>query len=153
MYKLKFSVIIDAPREKVWNIMISDETYRIWTEVFQKGSHFVGDWNEGSKIHFLAPNEEGKMYGMVSFIKENREFEYISIKHLGFVADGKEDTASDIVKSWAGLHENYTFTGINGKTELLVESDTLEEFKEMFETNWPISLQKIKELSEDECNN
>ena len=150
MYKLKFSIVINAPKEKVWNIMLSDETYRIWTEVFQKGSHFAGDWSEGSKIHFLAPNEEGKMYGMVSFIKENRKYEFISIEHLGFVADGIEDTTSDTVKSWAGFHENYTFNEKNGNTELIVESDTLEEFKEMFENIWPKSLQIIKELSESE---
>ena len=72
MQKLKFSIEINATKEKVWNTMLEDKTYRIWTEVFSKGSHFIGDWSKGSKILFLGPNENGEMGGMVSRIKENK---------------------------------------------------------------------------------
>ena len=113
MDKLNFSIIINAPKEKVWNTMLDDKTYRIWTEAFSPGSHYVGTWDKGSKILFLGPNEKGIMGGMVSRIKENRLFEYISIEHLGIVHDGVEDTTSDAVKQWAGSLENYTFRKIS----------------------------------------
>jgi len=148
MQKLKFSIEINATKEKVWNTMLEDKTYRIWTEAFSKGSHFIGDWSKGSKILFLGPNENGEMGGMVSRIKENKLYEYISIEHLGVVENGKEDTTSDAVKQWAGSLENYTFKNKDGKTELLVDMDINDEYKEMFEGMWPNALQKLKEISE-----
>lgn len=148
MEKLKFSILIMAAKEKVWKTMLEDATYRIWTEAFTAGSHYVGNWNKGSKILFLAPGNDGKLGGMVSRIKENKLYEYISIEHLGEVIDGVEDTTSDRVKQWSGSHENYTFVDKNGKTELIVEMDITEEFKEMFEDIWPNALQKLKSLCE-----
>lgn len=112
------------------------------------GSHYVGDWNKGSKILFLAPGESGKMGGMVARIKENRQYEYVSIEHLGIVEEGKEDTSSEAVQAWAGALENYTFNEANGATEVLVDMDTVDEYKEMFLNTWPKALQKLKELAE-----
>lgn len=85
---------------------------------------------------------------MVSRIKENRKHEYISIEHLGVVQDGEEDTTSDAVKQWAGSLESYTFKDRNGKTELLVDMDINDEYKDMFSDMWPKSLEKLKALAE-----
>jgi uncharacterized protein YndB with AHSA1/START domain len=148
MQKLKFSIEINATKEKVWNTMLEDKTYRIWTEAFSKGSHYIGDWSKGSKILFLGPNENGEMGGMVSRIKENKKYEFISIEHIGMVQDGKEDTTSEAIKVWAGALENYTFKDKSGTTEILVEMDSNEEYTEMFEGMWPNALQKLKELAE-----
>ena len=63
--------------------------------------------------------------------------------------DGVEDTTSDRVKIWAGALENYTFIDKDGKTELVVDLDINEEFKEMFEGMWPKALQKLKSLCEN----
>lgn len=128
--------------------MLGEESYKEWTDVFMPGSHYKGDWNEGSKILFLAPDESGKMGGMVSRIKENRKYEYVSIEHLGMVQNGIEDTSSDDVKKWAGSLENYTFKENNGTTEVLVDMDSNDEYKEMFEEMWPKALKKLKKLSE-----
>lgn len=149
MDKLEFSIVIDAPKEKVWNTMLEDKTYRIWTEAFMPGSYYDGDWTKGSKILFLGPGNDGKVGGMVSRIKDNRLYEYVSIEHLGEVIDGVEDTTSDRVKDWAGALENYTFIDKDGKTELIVDMNINEEFKEMFEGMWPKALQKLKALCED----
>lgn len=148
MDKLHFSIVINAPKAKVWHTMLDDATYRVWTEAFTPGSHYVGNWSKGSKILFLGPNKKGGMSGMVSRIKENRLHEFISIEHLGEVHDGKEDTTSEAVKAWAGALENYTFNETGGTTEVLVDLDTAEEFTEMFQNMWPKALQKLKELAE-----
>ncbi|MBK7229815.1 MAG: SRPBCC domain-containing protein [Ignavibacteriales bacterium] len=150
MSKLNFSILIDAPISKVWDTMLEDKTYREWTEAFTEGSYYKGDWSKESKILFLGPNPEtGKEGGMVSKIKDNKLHEFISIEHLGEVYDGVEDTTSDRVKDWAGALENYTFANKNGKTELVVDLDINEEFKEMFEGMWPKALQKLKSLCEE----
>ena len=149
MNKLNFSITINAPTARVWSTMLDDATYRLWTEAFCAGSYYVGDWSKGSKILFLGPDPgTGKLGGMVARIEENRLHEFISIEHLGMVTDGQEDTTSDAVKSWAGAHENYTFKEKGGATEVLVEMDVTEDFKEVFEGMWPKALQKLKELAE-----
>ncbi|UCF36571.1 MAG: SRPBCC domain-containing protein [Acidobacteriota bacterium] len=148
MKRLRYSITINSPKEKVWKTMLEDATYRIWSEVFMKGSHFTGDWSEGSKMLFLAPDECGKTFGMVSLIRKNRLYEFISIEHLGFLKDGVEDTTSPEVKAFAGAQENYTFTEKDRRTEVLVELDTVEEYAGMFEDTWPRALEKLKELAE-----
>src|SRR5690606_19695354 len=121
--RMRISIVIDAPKGKVWDVMLDDSTYRQWTEVFSAGSHFVGDWRQGSQILFLGPDETGKMSGMISRIKENRRHDFISIEHVGIIHGGEEDTTSEMVKKWAGALENYTFKDLGGKTEVLVEVD------------------------------
>lgn len=141
--------MINAPAAHVWNVMLDDNTYRLWTEAFSPGSYYKGDWNKGSKILFLGPGEHGDA-GMVSRIKESRKHEYVSIEHLGMVQDGKEDTSSEQAKAWAGAQENYTFKEKNGTTELLIDltGNFADEFAVMFDEMWPNALKKLKELSE-----
>jgi hypothetical protein len=148
MEKLHFSIEINATRKKVWNTMLDDDTYRIWTEVFMPGSYYVGDWATGSKILFLAPNKTGSISGLVSRIRENRKYEFISIEYLGLVENGKEDTSSPAIKDWAEAQENYTFEELNGTTRLSVDLDSEDKFKEMFQDIWPKALQKLKQLAE-----
>lgn len=149
MHKLIFSIIINAHKEKVWNTMLEDKTYRIWTEPFNPGSYYKGDWSKGSKILFLGPDPEtGKEGGMVSRIAENKLYEFISIEHLGIVKDGVEDTTSEHATKWAPAFENYTFKEKNSTTEVLVDIDINDEYKAVFEDMWPKALQKLKELAE-----
>ena len=144
MEKQEFKVSINAPREKVWDVLWNDATYRAWTAAFSEGSHAVTDWKKGSKVLFL----DGKGSGMVSTIAENKPTEYMSFEHLGVVKDGVEDTTSPEVKQWAGAHENYTLKPVNGNTELTVEIDLSEEWKDYFVTTFPKALNKIKEIAE-----
>lgn len=150
MEKLHFSVQINAPKNKVWDAMLADKTYREWTEPFSPGSYYKGSWDKGSKILFLGPGEDGKTGGMVSRIAENRLHEFISIEHLGVVHDGVEDTTSAEAQGWAGAHENYTFKQTDGVTEVIVdlEGNISKEFSDMFAGMWPNALQKLKELAE-----
>jgi len=145
MDKLNFKAVINASPEKVWKVLWADDTYRKWTSAFAEGSYAETDWKKGSKVLFL----DGEGRGMVSRIAENRPNEYMSIEHLGEVKDGVEDTTSEKVKDWAGAHENYTLKKVNGKTELIVDMDITEEFKEMFSKMWPVALDNVKKLSEN----
>jgi uncharacterized protein YndB with AHSA1/START domain len=147
MQRLHFSTTIDAPKDKVWHTMLADETYRQWTSVFAAGSHYQGDWKEGSKILFLAPEDNGNS-GMVSRIAENRPYEFISIEHLGEVRNGREDTGSDAAKSWRGARENYTFQERDGMTEVSVDVDIVDEYRGMFEQKWPEALNRLKGIVE-----
>ena len=144
MEKQHFSILINAPREKVWQTLWNDQNYREWTSVFSEGSRAETDWKKGSKVLFLGGSGEG----MVSRIEENIANEFMSIKHLGIVKDGVEDTHSEEVKKWEGAMENYTLRDLNGKTELIIDMDITEDHKDYFQTTWPKALQKVKEMSE-----
>jgi uncharacterized protein YndB with AHSA1/START domain len=144
MEKQEFKTSINAPREKVWDILLTDETYRQWTTPFMEGSYAVTDWKKGSKALFLGPDGRG----MVARIEENIPYEYLSIQHLGEVNNGVEDTVSDKVKDWAGAHENYILKDADGQTELIIEMDLNKEYIKMFSETWPKALAIVKQLAE-----
>ena len=148
MEKLRQAIVIHAPRERVWDVMLADATYREWTAAFTPGSYYKGDWSEGSKILFLGPHPDGSEAGMVSRIEKNRPHEFISIRHLGIVRDGVEDTESDAAKAWAPAYENYTFVDRNGDTELTIEMDIQAEEKGSFEKLWADALLRLKAIAE-----
>lgn len=146
---MDFNININAPREKVWDVLFGEETYPIWTTAFSEGSKVETDWQKGSKALFLDAHNRG----MVSKIAENVPNEFMSIEHLGMYANGVEDYESEEVKSWAGAKENYTLTDVNGKTLLHVfmemdESEKNKQMIDMFAEMWPKALDKVKELAE-----
>lgn len=144
-----YSIHISAPKEKVWDTMLSQDTYREWTTAFTEGSRYEGSWDQGSKILFIGPDPEtGKEGGMVSRIKENRLYEFISIEHLGIMKDGVEDTTSEEAKKFTPAYENYTFIEKDGGTEVSVDVDIAEEYADMFKDMWAKGLAKLKEISE-----
>jgi hypothetical protein len=148
MERLTYGITINAPKEKVWNTMLDDATYRVWTEVFAEGSHYVGSWEEGSTIRFLAPDKAGNLGGILSRIKVRKPYEHIAIEHLKEIRHGEEHTPADKMEPWAGALEQYYFRQSGAATEVRVELDTVEEYKKMFEDTWPKALQKLKELAE-----
>jgi len=144
MQKLEFNTTINAPREKVWDVLWGKTSYREWTSVFSPGSDVQTNWGKGDKVLF----GDGTGNGMVSEIAENIPNEFMSFRHLGEMKDGVEDTTSEKVKAWAGCMENYTLKDAGGNTELKVEIDIADEYKDMFNDMFPKALQKVKELAE-----
>ncbi|HET7361694.1 MAG TPA: SRPBCC domain-containing protein [Salinimicrobium sp.] len=144
MKRHSFKTEIDAPREKVWEILWGVETYPKWTRVFSETSQVETDWKEGSKVLFL----DGNGNGMVSILEKNNPPEFMSFKHIGIMKDGKEITEGEEVKKWAPAYENYILKSNDGKTELVVDMDVNDESKNYFMETWPKAFVKIKELSE-----
>lgn len=141
---LEFSVVIRAPREKVWHAMLFSPTYEQWTSAFMEGSRYEGGWNPGDRIRFLAPNGDG----MVAEIAEHRRGEFVSIRHLGEINAGVEDTTSEKVRAWAPAHENYTFTDVDGGTQVRVDIDTAAEYEQFMRDTYPKALERLKALCE-----
>ncbi|NSL86379.1 SRPBCC family protein [Chitinophaga solisilvae] len=141
MEKHQFSIAINAPREKVWNVLWDNDSYQQWTSVFSEGSRVETDWKKGSKALFLNADRDG----MLAIIDENIPNEFMSFRHVGEVKKGVEENAS---QDWVNSHENYRLTDNNGKTTLLVEMDITAEWKEYFDKTFPQALAKVKELAE-----
>ena len=141
---MHFSIQIDAPAQKVWNVLWNDETYRKWTSVFTQGSYAISDWKEGSKVQFLSP--EGS--GMFSVIEEMQPATFMSFRHLGEIKKGIEQPPNDEKSVWYGAEE-YTLTEKNGTTALDVDMDMTENDKKYFQDKLPLALQEVKKLSEN----
>ena len=86
--------------------------------------------------------------GMVSEIAEHRPAEFVSIRHLGMIDEGGEDTTSEAVKAWAPCHENYSFTDEAGGTRLRVAADVFGGYDDHMARTWPLALEKLKALCE-----
>ncbi len=145
MKDLKYSISIDAPKEKVWDVLWNDATYNQWTTFFSPTSSFKTDWKVGGETRFVDMNSGNGMYSSIKELKEN---ELVNFVHLGMIKDGIIDTKSDEVKDWAGITERYELTENNGKIQLNVETQTSEDYVDFMNQGFEKGLNKVKELSE-----
>lgn len=141
MRKVSFSIFIQAPKMRVWETLWSEQTYSQWTKVFCEGSFVITDWQEGSKVHFLAPDGNG----MYSVIDKKVENDFISFVHLGDLKNKEEQTPQE---NWKGNFENYTLTEVENGTMLTADVNSLDEFVGFFDSTFPQALQNVKELAE-----
>ena len=144
MEKRNYSIEIDAPAEKVWQVLWTPDSYTDWTGVFCEGSSVKSDFSQGSRAHFLTPNGDG----MYSNVEENRENRIMSFKHIGMLKDGKELPLDDETRTWSGAMETYRLSEKDGKTRLDVELDITEEHAGYFDGAFPKGLERVKELAE-----
>jgi hypothetical protein len=144
---LNFSVFIQCPHRMVWDTMLGSEGYKVWAAAFFEGSYFAGSWAEGQKIQFLVPGGDG----MVAIIAENRPYDYVSVRHIGEISGGVEDTTSTKVQSWAPAYENYTFVESGDGTEVRVSLDTILDWEKHMLDTYPKALVVLKNLCESKA--
>ncbi len=142
--RIQFTATINAPVGVVWHHVTSPASYRNWASAFTEGCYFEGSWEQGAKIRFLSPGGGG----MVAEIAENRKNAFISIRHLGFIANGAEDTTSEAIRAWLPAYENYPFLALPEGTRMVVDLDVTADFEEDMNQAWPKALALLKNLSE-----
>ena len=152
MEKMQFTTSIDAPVATVYNKMIGKETFKQWTSVFNptsdyEGGDMEGNWTKGSKVLFVGTDKQGKRGGMVGYIRENQQNEYVSIEYVGILDDDNEITEGPVAQDWQGF-ENYTFDSHNGSTTVTVDVDVNDQMIDYFKKTYPKALDKLKSLCE-----
>ncbi|RKT01909.1 SRPBCC family protein [Chryseobacterium defluvii] len=148
METLSYETVINAPLQKVWDVLWGPETYGQWTQFFSpdsSGSKMKTDWKVGGKTYFLNANDEG----MVSTIDSMDEPNQIVFKHLGMVSNGVEDTQSKEIMEWSGAFEKYFLTDLDGKTKLHTEVQVDKEWEEHMNTGFIKGLEIVKNLAEN----
>lgn len=145
MQTLQFTIEINAPASKVWNVLWEDVTYRKWTTAFCEGSYAVSNWNEGDSVHFLDPNGNG----MYSVIEKKIDKELMSFRHIGNIMDLKEMPLDEETKLWTNSKETYILKEENNLTKLTVNIDTLDNYVGFFNESMPKAIDLIKKLSEN----
>ncbi len=151
MEKLQYTIRINAPAINVYDIMLgvsNKSTYEQWTALFNPTSTYEGSWLKGNKILFVGTDEQGEKGGMVSEIVENIPGKFVSIKHIGLLVGGVEQTDGPEIEKWTGGHENYNFEESKGVTTVCVELDMVEDFANYMNETYPKALVKLKEICE-----
>jgi uncharacterized protein YndB with AHSA1/START domain len=146
--RLQFSIDIRASRQTVWQTMLAHDSYRLWTAEFAEGSYYEGVLEPGARLRFLVPSG----HGMVSEVAECRPPEFLSLRHLGYVRDGVEDTESEMVRAWAPALEHYSLSYAGLSTHLRIDIEVTPEFEDYMTKVWPAALARLKRLCEDRAS-
>ena len=85
---------------------------------------------------------------MIARVEDNRPNELMSLRYVGQIVNGEEDTTSEEVKAFMGAYEKYAFSAAGGVTTVDVELDSEDEFVAMFDEAWPLALEKLKDIVE-----
>ncbi|MFP4400355.1 MAG: SRPBCC domain-containing protein [Candidatus Woesearchaeota archaeon] len=142
MKKLNFSIEIQAPKEKVWNILWEDTTFRDWANIIDEGTYMVGELKEGNEVQFIS-SVSG--YGVTSLVTKLVSNEFVLFRQM---ADTKENGEQEREKEWTGGEESYSLKENNEVTTLVVEIDVPPEQEEAFTERMPKALERIKSLAE-----
>ena len=138
---MQFSVEINATREKVWDTLWQDETFREWAGIIDPGTHMIGDLKEGDEVQFISANG----YGVTSLVEKLIEGKFLLLRHR---ADTQDDGKREREKEWTGGAESYRLAEKDGTTTLAVVFDVPPELEEYFKVNYPKALERVKELAE-----
>jgi hypothetical protein len=84
-------------------------------------------------------------------IAENRPQEYVSIRHVGMIEKGVEDTASEKVRAWTPAYETYRLVDVPDGTRVTVTLDTPEEYAQHMQDTFPKALAQLKDLAEKQA--
>ena len=141
MNELQFSIEINAPRERVWDTLWQDGTFRDWASIIDPETYMVGGLKEGNEVQFIS----GNGYGVTSLVEKLTPGEFLLLRHR---ADTQEDGKREREKEWTGGEESYSLTENDGATTLTVAFDVPPELEEEFKVNYPRALERVKVLAE-----
>ena len=142
MQKQQFSIEIKAPRERVWNTLWEDKTFRDWANIIDEGMYIVGEIKEGNEVQFIS-SVSG--YGVTSLVEKLAQNEFISFRQM---ADTKDSGEREREKEWTGGTESYSLAENDGVTTLTVDIDVPPGQEETFKIRFPRALERVKILAE-----
>jgi uncharacterized protein YndB with AHSA1/START domain len=142
MKEMQFSIEINATKEKVWDTLWQDETFREWASIIDPETYMVGDLKEGNEVQFIS---SASGYGVTSLVEKLVAGEFLLLRHR---ADTQEDGKREREKEWTGGEESYSLAEKHGTTTLTVTFGVPPELEEYFKVNYPKALKRVQVLAE-----
>lgn len=142
MKEMQFRVEINASKERVWDILWQDETFRQWASIIDPETYMVGELKEGNEVQFIS---SASGYGVTSLVEKLTPGEFLLLRHS---ADTQEEGKRERAQEWTGGAESYSLAEKDGATTLTVAFDVPPEQKEYFKANYPKALELVKVLAE-----
>lgn len=142
MKEIQFLVKIHATKEKVWDTLWQDETFREWASIIDPGTYMVGDLKAGNEVQFIS-SENG--YGVTSLVEKLVTNEFLLLRHS---SDTQGNGKREREKEWTGGMESYSLGEKDGTTTLTVAFDIPPEQEAYFKVNYPKALERVKVLAE-----
>lgn len=142
MKEIQFSIEINAAKERVWDTLWQDETFRQWADIIDPGTHLVGDLQEGNEVQFIS----GNGYGVTSLVEKLTPGEFLLLRHS---ADTQDSGEQERAKEWTGGKESYTLSQEGNTTTLTVAFDVPPNLEQYFEIHYPKALEQVKLLAEE----
>jgi Activator of Hsp90 ATPase homolog 1-like protein len=136
-------ITIKSTPAKIWEVLLSKETYVQWAKVFTEGSDYTAENNfeVGSKVIF----GDGTGNGMVTIVSINELNHKIQFTFTSEIKDGVESSMG----SFDGTTETYTLTQDGEEVLLIVETSMMDEWYDSMDKAWDQAIVIIKELSEN----
>ncbi|MGC6479925.1 MAG: SRPBCC family protein [Flavobacteriaceae bacterium] len=150
MKRLYFKITIQSTAERVFKALTIPELFEAWTAVFDPHSHLKGDWSTGSLVRFLTYDNQGRLCGLLSRVRENIPNRKIHIDHVGILENGVEFFEGPEVDKLKGASDIYHILPQGTQTLLEVETDAIMDLEDYFVRTWPPALQKLKGLCEEQ---
>lgn len=138
---MQFRVEISATKERVWDTLWQDETFREWAGIIDPGTHMVGELKEGNEVQFISANG----YGVTSLVEKLAANDFLLLRHH---ADTQDEGKQERKKEWTGGAESYSLAENDGTTTLTAAFDVPPELEEYFKVNYPKALGRVKVLAE-----
>lgn len=142
MNQLQFQVEIHATKQKVWDTLWQDKTFRQWASLIDPGTYMVGELKEGNEVQFISA-ENG--YGVTSLVEKLTPGEFLLLRHQ---ADTQDTGTRDRDDEWTGGTESYRLEEKDGVTTLSITLDAPPGQVEYMQDAYPKALERVKELAE-----
>lgn len=139
---MQFRVEIQATKDKVWDTLWQDKTFRQWAGIIDPGTYMSGELKEGNEVQFIS-TENG--YGVTSLVEKLTPGEFLLLKHR---ADTQSHGKQEREDEWTGGEESYSLVEKDGTTTLTAQFDVPPEMEEYFKANYPKALEQVKILAE-----
>ena len=141
---MRYSIEINASKEKIWEVLWSDPTLRKWAGIIDEGTYLDGELEEGNEVNFMSASG----YGVTSRVEELVPYQRMVFKQIADVKVSKDGSLERREKQWEGGLETYELKDSQGHIELSLEQDVPDELVEYFEKKIPEALECIKTLAE-----
>lgn len=138
MKTMRFSLQIDVPRQRVWQVLWDETTFSDWTSPFADGARLETDWRQGGRFEYTEAQSDTASYGEIERLEPERR---VIFQKLGETRAGADRPLE------RPRREEYRLDGADGATKLSLQIEVPEEQADALKEALPQALERIRALA------